>query len=65
MYSDQPCNNCGKIISDDEWVVNWGSCSECFDRHYKRYMFWANLRDFARKLMFWRKPEKDLDFPFE
>ncbi len=28
----EECYECNKKISDDEWVVNWGSCSECFDR---------------------------------
>lgn len=25
------CRECGKAISDDEYVVNWGSCNQCFD----------------------------------
>ena len=31
------CREGGKIISDDEYVVNWGSCSDCFDKHYFLY----------------------------
>lgn len=32
------CYECGKEIPDEEWVVNWGSCSECFDKHYQEYL---------------------------
>lgn len=32
------CNKCGKIIDDDEFVVNWGSCNECLDNHYSLYL---------------------------
>lgn len=31
------CNQCGKVISDDEYVVNWGSCSDCFNTFYLNY----------------------------
>lgn len=31
------CRECGKVISDDEYVVNWGSCNECFDSMYNTY----------------------------
>lgn len=27
------CMECGKEISDEEYVVNWGSCNHCFDSH--------------------------------
>lgn len=32
------CNSCAKLISDDEYVVNWGSCSDCFDAYYLLYL---------------------------
>lgn len=32
------CFKCKKEISDDEYVVNWGSCSECFDASYDEYL---------------------------
>ena len=35
---DQKCGECDKAICDDEYVVNWGSCDECFDRHYEEYL---------------------------
>jgi hypothetical protein len=35
---DQKCWECGKAITDDEWVVNWGSCSECFSAAFQKYL---------------------------
>ena len=32
------CPFCHKDISDDEYVVNWASCSECFDAGYEQYL---------------------------
>lgn len=32
------CSECGKEISEDEYVVNWSSCSQCFDKGYEEYM---------------------------
>lgn len=32
------CPECGTAVSDDEYVVNWGSCNECFDRSYHEYL---------------------------
>lgn len=32
------CGLCGKGITDDEYVVNWGSCSDCFDKGYIIYL---------------------------
>lgn len=32
------CSECGKEISDQEWVVNWGSCANCLDAHYAKYL---------------------------
>lgn len=34
----EKCFQCGKEISDDEYVVNWGSCSKCFDANYQKYL---------------------------
>ena len=31
------CRECGKVISDEEYCVNWGSCSDCFDAHVFLY----------------------------
>jgi hypothetical protein len=27
------CSNCKKKITDNEYIVNWGYCSECLDNH--------------------------------
>lgn len=40
--TEQNCHQCGKQIPDDEWVVNWGSCSDCFDYDYKVYLQTGN-----------------------
>lgn len=32
-WQDCKCGLCGKEISDCEYVTNWGSCNECFDKH--------------------------------
>jgi hypothetical protein len=29
----EQCYECGKWVTDTEWVTNWCSCSECFDKH--------------------------------
>ncbi len=31
------CHQCGKVIDDEEFIVNWGSCSDCFDKQYLDY----------------------------
>lgn len=31
------CCMCGKVISDQEWVVNMTSCAECLDKHVEEY----------------------------
>lgn len=30
------CFKCGKDIGDEEYVVNWGSCSECFSIEFDK-----------------------------
>ncbi len=35
---DETCGMCGKAITYDEYVVNWGSCNECFDADYEEYL---------------------------
>lgn len=37
MTDMQNCAECGKEISWDEYVVNWTSCSDCFDSHVEKY----------------------------
>ena len=32
------CEQCRKMIEADEYTMNWGSCSECFNAHYEKYM---------------------------
>lgn len=32
------CATCGKLITDSEWVVNWTSCAECFDKGFQEYL---------------------------
>ena len=32
------CGICGKEISDEEYVVNWGSCGDCFDKEVQQYL---------------------------
>lgn len=38
------CSRCGKTISDDEYVVNWGTCNVCFDDAYEAYLHSTHLR---------------------
>lgn len=33
---EEKCDVCGKVVSDCEWITNWCSCSECFDRHWEK-----------------------------
>lgn len=35
---EQVCAECNKLIAWDEYVVNWTSCSECFDKNYEEYL---------------------------
>ena len=32
------CTNCGKEVDMDEFVVNWGWCSFCFNQSYELYI---------------------------
>lgn len=32
------CKNCGKMITDDEYVCNWTWCSDCLDKDYITYL---------------------------
>lgn len=34
----QNCCICKKEIIDCEYVVNWGGCSDCFDKNYQNYL---------------------------
>jgi len=34
----EKCSICGKPISDEEYVVNWTSCADCFDAGYERFL---------------------------
>ena len=34
----QPCPKCGKEMGIDEYVVNWGLCSDCLDKDYSEYL---------------------------
>lgn len=27
------CPHCGKRVSDQEYVVNWAACAECYGKH--------------------------------
>lgn len=31
------CEKCNKEIEDDEFIVNWGWCNQCFDEDYEWY----------------------------
>lgn len=42
------CPLCGKEISEDEYVVNWAACSNCFDAGYLAY---ENARRERMKIM--------------
>lgn len=33
----EKCIECNKEISDAEWVTNWGSCADCFNKHLDKY----------------------------
>lgn len=33
----QECGECLKKITWDEYIVNWGSCSDCFDEKLNKY----------------------------
>jgi hypothetical protein len=37
MGEQEECAICGKEISDEEYVVHWGSCTECWDKHIAAY----------------------------
>lgn len=32
------CNVCGVAITDDTYVVNWGSCDPCYDHQWHMWM---------------------------
>lgn len=38
MEKTAKCPQCGRNITDDEFVVNWGTCGACFDAHYCAYL---------------------------
>jgi hypothetical protein len=40
------CDICNKEICDDEFVVNWGSCSDCFNFNYERYLQTSDKFDY-------------------
>ncbi len=53
------CWECGKRITADEAVVNWMSCSECFDDNVRQYNkknwlknFWFRIRSLFVKDQF-------------
>lgn len=54
------CFECGKAISSDEFVVNWGSCSDCFDASYIKYMHDTRWRRRWNQFIGFFK--KDVDF---
>lgn len=31
------CYECLKPVDDAEWIDNWGSCNECFNKHLEAY----------------------------
>lgn len=35
---EENCLKCGKRVSDCEFVSNWASCRDCFDKHYEAYL---------------------------
>lgn len=35
---EEKCKECGKTISDCEWVSNWTSCSDCFSAGFDQYL---------------------------
>ena len=46
------CVKCGKVICDDEWVINWGTCAECLDASFEAYLE-------RKHLLMQRKIEED------
>lgn len=40
----ETCAKCGKPIDDNEYVSNWGTCEECFDKEFEVYLHGAHLR---------------------
>lgn len=38
LADEHQCYICKTWVLWDEWVVNWGSCSECFNTHYEEYL---------------------------
>lgn len=33
----EQCWECKKWITDQEWVINWGSCAACLDAAFAKY----------------------------
>jgi hypothetical protein len=54
------CHQCQKVISEHEYVVNWGSCSECFDKDYTDYLRRTRWQRRWRWLVEKVWPEKDI-----
>lgn len=40
----EECDKCGKIILDDEYVTNWGTCDVCFDEAFEEYLHNTHLK---------------------
>lgn len=57
VEEDKRCNNCGKEITWDTWVINWGTCDECFDHAYEAYMQRVKAKDTPLE-----KDEEDVGF---
>jgi hypothetical protein len=32
------CPTCNSLITDEEFVVNWGGCGACLDESYEQYL---------------------------
>jgi hypothetical protein len=37
LFGQDKCPGCGKWVSDEEYVVNWASCADCFGKHIDTY----------------------------
>jgi len=48
---EQVCSECNKAITWDEYVVNWASCSDCFNTSYEEYLRKTRFKRF----WFWLK----------
>lgn len=34
----EKCGVCGKDITEHDYIVNWTSCNECWDKEYEKYL---------------------------